>query len=408
MLRCWWILVAIGAMVGVVAVAAEKPVTIELWHGTSSTYQPTLQALVDAFESEYPHITVNLIYQGSAAATQAKIDAAVASGDLPTAAIVYGNWAPQIQGLLYPIGAHMPLSEVQDVVDVLALDNTYEGVLITIPFNRSIFVLYYNADLVRTPPATWAEYSALAASLTADSNGDGAFERYGTAFRPEARPEYFLVFLNQAGGSVLNDDWTEVTVNDAAGVAAIEFLESLIPYSFITTDYLNNHMGQIAMFLDSSASYDYIAAGARDAGYTLGVATLPAGRGSPNTIMEGTNFAVFDVPNQAQGQKDAAVLLARFLLRPENTVSWAIGSGSQPVTKSAYELQAWRDYVATHPYRQVMSAQTLLGFSVPLHPEYLEMRSIMAVRFGEVMRGTTGAVDGLNLMAEEIRNLLGL
>jgi len=393
-------------LLGTAAMAANEPVTIDFWHAMSSGHQPNLQKLATDFMAEYPYITVTLTYQGSYSALQGKINAAVAAGNLPTIAQVYENWVTPIESILYPIGPHMTMMEVGDIVDGLVPSNTYNGVLTTVPFNKSIMVLYYNADLVATPPTSWAEFFDLSKSLTADLNGDGTIERYGTAFRPAANPEQLLVYLDQAGGSILSADWSAVTINDAAGMAAIQFLGSLIPYAFVTADYMSDHMGKVAMFIDTSAGYNYNKTAATNAGYNLGVAMLPAGPATQSSMIQGTNLAVFDVPNQTQAQKDAAVLLARFLLRAENTVFWAMKSGYQPVTKSAYELQTWKDYVAANPYQQEMSAQMLLGFSQILHPNYGDMRSIIATKFDEIMRSATGALDGLNSMAEEIAPLL--
>jgi multiple sugar transport system substrate-binding protein len=393
-------------LLGTAAMAANEPVTIDFWHAMSKGHQPNLQALLDAFIVEYPYITVVPTYQGSYGPMQGKINAAVAAGNLPAIAQVYEDWVTPIQSLLYPIGPHMTMMEVDDIVDALVPSNTYNGVLTTVPFNKSIMVLYYNADLITTPPTTWAEFYDLAKSLTADLDGDGTIDRYGTALRPAGNPEQFFVFLNQAGGSILNADWTEATINDAAGMAAIQFLGSLIPYTFVTAEYMSDHMGKVAMFLDTSAGYVYNLPAATNAGYNLGVAMVPAGPENNNSAIQGTNLAVFNVPNQTQAQKDAAVLLARFLLRAENTVFWAMKSGYQPVTKSAYELQTWKDYVAANPYQQVMSAQFPLGFVQPIHPNYGDMRAIIATKFDEIMRGATGALDGLNSMAEEIAPLL--
>jgi multiple sugar transport system substrate-binding protein len=396
---------------GVAAMAANEPVTIDFWHAMSSGHQPNLQALVDGFTAEYPYITVTLTYQGSYSALQGKINAAVAAGNLPTIAQVYENWVTPLESILYPIGPHMTMMEVGDIVDGLVPSNTYNGVLTTVPFNKSIMVLYYNADLIPTPPTTWAEFYDLAKTLTVDLDNDGVIDRYGTALRPAANPEQFLVFLNQAGGSLLNADWTEVTVNDAAGMAAIQYCGSLIPYTYITSEYISDHMGQVAMFLDTSAGYSYNKKGAANlqapyTPYSLGVSMLPAGPATQGSMIQGTNLAVFNVPNQTQAQKDAAVLLARFLLRAENTVFWAMKSGYQPVTKSAYETQTWKDFVAANSYQQAMSAQMLLGFSQILHPNYGDMRTILSTKFDEIMRGATSPLDGLNSMAEEIEPLL--
>lgn len=145
----------LGLLLGTVALAANEPVTIDFWHAMSSGHQPNLQKLVDDFMAEYPYITVNLTYQGSYSALQGKINAAVAAGNLPTIAQVYENWVTLIQSLLYPIGPHMTAEEIADIIDGLVPSNTYNGVLTTVPFNKSIMVLYYNADLIPNPPTTW-------------------------------------------------------------------------------------------------------------------------------------------------------------------------------------------------------------------------------------------------------------
>ncbi|MEW5825418.1 MAG: ABC transporter substrate-binding protein [Candidatus Bipolaricaulota bacterium] len=393
-------------LLGAAAVAADEPVTIEFWHAMSSGHQPNLQKLVDDFMVAYPHITVTPVYQGSYSSLQGKINAAVAAGNLPAIAQVYENWITPLESILYPIGPHMAPGEAEDIIDGLVPSNTFNGVLTTVPFNKSIMVLYYNADLIATPPATWAEFYDVAKSLTADLDGDGTIDRYGTALRPAANPEQFLTFLDQAGGSILNADWTEVTINDAPGMAAIQFCGSLIPYTFVTSEYISDHIGKIAMFIDTSAGYPYNLTAANNAGFQLGVAMLPVGPVTQGSMIQGTNLAVFDVPNQTQAQKDAAVLLARFMLRAENTVFWATKSGYQPVTKSAYELQAWKDFVAANPYQQAMSAQMLLGFSQILHPNYGDMRTVLSTKFDEIMRGAVSPLDGLNDMAAEIELLL--
>ena len=402
----------LGALLlGTVVMAANEPVTIDFWHAMGSKYQPFLQTLADGFMAENPGITVTLTYQGSYSALQGKINAAVAAGNLPTMAQVYENWITPLASILYPIGLHMTMLEVGDIIDGLVPSNTFNGVLTTVPFNKSIMVLYYNKDLIPTPPTTWAEFYDLSKSLTVDIDGDGTIDRYGTALRPAANPEQFLTFLDQAGGSILNADWTAVTINNIEGMGAIQFCGSLIPYTFITSDYLSDHMGQVAMFIDTSAGYSYNrdAAANLQAPYTpyaIGVAMLPAGPVHQSSMIQGTNLAVFDVANQTQAQKDAAVLFARYLLRAENTVYWAMNSGYQPVTKSAYATQTWIDFVATHPYQQAMSAQMLLGFSQILHPNYGDMRTILSTKFDEIMRSAVSPLDGLNGMAEEIAPML--
>jgi len=388
-------------------VFADDAVTITFWHAMSSGHQPHLQKLVDGFLAENPNIAIELVYQGGYGDLQQKINAAVVAGNPPTLAQVYENWTTPILEVLYPIGPQMTDAEKADIIDGLVGSNTYNGILYTVPFNKSIMVLYYRTDLVPNPPTTWAEYLQMAKDVTLDEDGDGTIDRFGTAFRPSANPEQFLNFLEEAGGSILNDDWTEAAINNAAGLAAMEFAVSLAPYSLITSGYLSDPFaaGQLCMFIDTSAGYYYNNQSAGTGGFEMGVARVPVGPVNQKSMIQGTNVAVFDM-NQTQAQKDAAVKFARFLLRPENTVYWAEMGGYQPVTKSAYETEEWENFVAAHSYQVPMSAQMLDGFSQILHPNYGDMREVVGTAFEEAMVGEATPIDALDDAAAQIQDLL--
>lgn len=405
-----WKIGAIGLVLmllfGLFAIA-DEPVTISFWHAMSSGHQPNLQKLVDDFMAEYPYITVELSYQGGYGDLQQKINAAVVAGNVPTMAQMYENWVTPIVEVLYPIGPHMTGLEKADIIDGLVPSNTYNGVLTTFPFNKSIMVFYYRKDLVPTPPATWEEYLQMAKDLTVDKDGDGTIDQYGTGFRPAANPEQFLNFLEEAGGSILNEDWTEVTINNEAGLAAMEYAASLAPYSYITSAYMSDvfQANQVCMFIDTSAGYYYNNKAAETAGFEMGVARVPVGPVNQKSMIQGTNIGVFDM-NQTQAQKDAAILLARFLLLANKTVFWAEKGGYQPVTKSAYVTEEWKNWVATHEYQQAMSAQMLDGFSQILHPNYGDMRDIIATSFEEAMMGEATPKEALDAAADELGALL--
>ncbi len=404
MVRKIGLLSLIGVMAFGCAVAA---VEIDFWHAMSTRHQENLQVLLDKFHDENPDITVNATYQGRYGDLEAKIGAAVVANELPTIAQVYENWVTPIAEILYPIGQDMTAAEKDDIIEGLVPSNTYNGVLTTLPFNKSIMVLYYREDMVPNPPATWGEFVALAAALTtADEDGDGFADFYGTGFRP-VNPELFLNFLDQAGGSILNEDWTEVTINDDAGRMAMGLVDAVAPFSFVTNEYMSSHFPhKLAMFIDTSAGYYYNNKAAEDAGVVMKVARVPAGPVTQGSMIQGTNVAIFDVDYWTEEQKQAAVTFAKFLIRPDNTVFWAIRSGYQPVVKSAYGTQEWREHVAANEYQEAMSAQMLDGFSQILHPNYGDMRNVLATAFEEVLAGVATATEATNNAALELEMLL--
>jgi len=74
-------------------------------------------------------------------------------------------------------------------------------------------------------PETWSEYVETAKKLTDPSQGI-----YGGSFDGAGQNTYnnFFQYLAQAGGSILNKDWTKCTVNSSEGVKALQFWTDLI------------------------------------------------------------------------------------------------------------------------------------------------------------------------------------
>ncbi|MBU1050617.1 ABC transporter substrate-binding protein [Candidatus Bipolaricaulota bacterium] len=406
MLRKGILLGLIGLLLAGVGAFAQEPVTIEFWHSMSSGHQPHLVALVDKFMAEYPYITVNLTYQGGYGDTEDKVEASVVAGTPPTMVQLYENVITPLVEVLYPIGPHMTAEEQADILDGLVENNTFDGVLVSVPWNKSIMVLYYRPDLVPTPPTTWEEFLAVSAALTVDVDGDGVIDRYGTGLRPY-NPELYLNYLVQNGGTILNDDWSAVTIGDQPGLEAMQYAESLVPYSYISSGYLSDVIGQdlLAMFVDTSAGYYYNVKAATDNGLPLTVAVVPAGPVNAKSAIQGTNLVVFDM-GQTQAQKDAGVLLAKFLIRPENTVAWSLRGGYLPVVKSAYETQEWLDYLAANPDYVVMSEAMVDGFAQILHPNYGLMRGVIGSAFEEVILGASTAAEAMANLVLDLTDLL--
>ena len=408
MLRKVLFLGLIGVMLTGLVGLAQEPVTIEFWHSMSAGHQPSLVSLVDAFMVEYPYITVNLTYQGSYGPTEDKVEASVVARIPPTIVQLYENVITPLLEVLYPIGPHMTQAEKDDILDNLVPNNTFDGVMVSVPWNKSIMVLYYRTDLIDTPPTTWEEFATMAADLTVDPDGDGQIDRYGTGLRPY-NPEMYLNYLVQNGGTILNEDWTAVTIGDQPGLEAMQYAESLVPSSYISQGYLSDAIGAdlLAMFVDTSAGYGYNMKAARENDLPIKVARVPAGPVNNYSAIQGTNLVVFDM-GQTQAQKDAGVLLARFLISPANTVEWSLagGSGYMPVVKSAYETQEWIDYLVANPDYVVMSEAMVDGFAQILARNYGLMRGAIASSFEEILLGAATAADAMVNMVLDLTDLL--
>lgn len=394
-----------AVVLGVFGVLAFGQVTISFWHAMSGAHGEALTYLIQKFQEENPGIIVDLVYQGGYSALQQKLIAAVAAGQPPTIAQQYENWTTQWLDALVDLDLFLPEEVLADILPQFS--EVFDGRIVTVPFNKSILVFYYRPDLIPNPPKTWEEYEALACSLAKDVDGDGKLDQFGTAFRPP-NPEIFLTFLTQAGGSILSEDWSEVTINNAAGIEAAEFAARLAKCALIQSDYISVAIQKgipIGGWIDTSAGYPYNMNAAKTAGVPLAVAPIPCYKNCASMI-QGTNLAIFSI-NQSNAQIEAAAKLITFLLREDNIVYWAQKTGYLPVTKTAIYGKAWQEYIAQHPEQKVMTDQLLAGgFGQLLHPKYMDIRNLLITYWELLLKGEGEPKELMDALAAEIASLI--
>jgi len=386
----------------VFGVLAFGQVTISFWHAMTGAHGEALAYLIQKFQQENPGIVVDLVYQGGYSALQQKLTAAVAAGQPPTLAQQYENWTTQWLDALVDLDLFVSEAVLSDILPQFS--QIFDGRVVTVPFNKSILVLYYRPDLIPNPPKTWAEFEEIVAKIGKDE-GKGI---YGTAFRPP-NPEIFLTFLAQAGGSILSEDWKTVTINNEAGLEAAEFAARVAKYALIQSAYISDAIKKgltIGMWIDTSAGYPYNMDAARVAGVPLAVAPIPCYKNCA-AMIQGTNLAIFGV-NQTKAQIQAAAKLIEFLLREDNIVYWAQKTGYLPVTRTAIFGKAWQDYIAQKPEQKVMTDQLLAGgFGQLLHPKYMDIRNVLITYWELLLKGQDTPKNIMDALAAEIASIIG-
>lgn len=391
-------------VLGIVGVFAFGQTEISFWHSMTGAHEAVLTAIVDQFNEQNEDIVVDLVYQGHYGALETKLFASVAAGRPPTIAMQYENVTVQFLPALAAMEDYMDPNVIANLTPEMAASNTFDGSLTTIPFNKSIFMFMYRADLIEAPPTTWQEYYDLVADLTEfDDEGDVVF--YGTGLRP-FNPEIFLTFLEQAGGRLLNEDMTEVLVNDEKGLLAAEFIASLLPYTLVQGGFLSGPMGEgiIGGYYNSSAGLPFDRSAAEAAGGELGVARVPAGPENARAMIQGTNLGVFRL-GHTEEEIVAAARFLEFLISDEPIVTWAIETGYLPVTQSALASAAWQNHIADHPAQAEMTDSFLDGFNQIHHPNYSAMRDALIVFFEDLLYGEDPQT-ALDALAQELEDLL--
>lgn len=196
-------------------------------------------ALVDAFQSSYPGIEVELRHIPSPREYRTRLTTEFAAGSPPDVTLMnyrrYASFAAA--GLLEPLGSRLKASSVIDRDDFYAVaveGFVWQGDLMCIPQNISSLVVYYNQDLFEEAgvpyPAdewTWDAFLETARALTRDEDGDGRIDQYGLGVEPSLFRLAPFVWQN---GAPLVDDVerpTRLTLTRPPSLEALQWFVDL-------------------------------------------------------------------------------------------------------------------------------------------------------------------------------------
>jgi len=98
---------------------------------------------------------------------------------------------------------------------------TYDGRLQAVPFTSNAQLLWYRTDRVDAPPLTWDQMIDEAEKIGAKGTIQAQGERY------EGLTVFFTSLLASAGGSILNEAGTEVSLDPTATAKALEIMRRL-------------------------------------------------------------------------------------------------------------------------------------------------------------------------------------
>ena len=229
---------------------------------------------------------------------------------------------------------------------------TADGLHYALPKYHGALAVYYNKDLFDAAglpyPAddwTYDDYQAAMSALTADTDGDGAADVWGSTFDPIY--DRVQIHVNSFGGHFANPaDPADCVLDEPAAVAALEWLRGRIwdDHSMATSLDINRletrrafWEGQVAMVEDGSWALKDILT---NADFRVGVAPFPTGPAGHATLSTTDGFAI--AANTAHPAE--AWELLKFLVGREYGLAMAEANFLQPARVSLVE--EWADFVA--------------------------------------------------------------
>lgn len=362
----------------VIGLAFSETVTIEFWHSMGGGQGETLAALVENFNKTNPDIQVDPIYVGGYSDLNRKLLSTItaakegSASDLPTITQAYGNWIAKYlySGVIEPLNPYIEndpqMKRVWDeeIYEVFKEGSTWGDTIYSIPFNKSVYVYYYNTDLFDlygvTPPETMDEFMETTKNLTDDFDGDGRNDLYGIGARTFI--DDFQIFLFAYNGEILEyvgDGKYRVSLDRETTKKALSDIMELKKggYGSFGTGYLDGIFGaeEIAAYMGTIAGKSYVERSSQGK-HGWSWAALPSVDGVPHSPIAGTDITMFNWVTDAQ--KDAAYRFIKYLLDPVNMAFWGINTGYLPVRRDVSETKQWQEYIASDE-KAVIAQETL-------------------------------------------------
>ena len=372
--RFVWMTVVVALFSSSAVSALAEPIEINWWHAMRGPRGETVQKIVDSFNSSQTEYKVVATYKGEYDEVVNAGVAAVRAGKQPhlLQAFEVGTQTMMLSGAIYPVFELMAdngykIDWSQYLQPVLSYYMNADGNLMSMPFNSSTPVMYYNLDmfkkaglqpLSKDKPVTWDEMGDITAKLVKA----GATGGLVTSWQSWTQVENYsaihnLPFASKANGYEGLD--TELLINNDKVVNHIARLKSWMAdnrfyyggqkYSGPQAEFVAQNAG---LYIDSISAIAKIQKSVKD--FQWDIAPLPVEAWMPNpqnSIIGGASLWVFTgLPKQ--DYKGVAAFL-NHLAGTESQVLWHKETGYFPITLGAYEQLKADGYYKESPYQEV-------------------------------------------------------
>ncbi|SUT94297.1 sn-glycerol-3-phosphate ABC transporter substrate-binding protein UgpB [Actinobacillus lignieresii] len=356
----------------ITAVALSTPAyavtEIQWWHSMGGALNEWVNDLAQQFNESQQEYKVVPVFKGEYPESMAAGIAAVRAGNAPdilqvyevgTASMIYAkNVTKSVSQIMKNAGVKFSPSDY--IPAVSSYYTAPSGEMLSLPFNSSTTVLYYNKDSFKKAgldpekaPKTWKDVRDVAEQLKKSGNSCPLTVSWTGWTQLESFSAWHDVpFATKNNGFDGLD--TELAFNSPLHVRHIDNLadmaksglfiykgrESASQPAFVS--------GECAIFIGSSGSYSGIK---RDAKFTFGESTLPyyedVKGASQNTIIGGASLWV--LAGKPESHYKGIAQFFDFLSQPQVQANSHMRTGYLPVTLKAYEITEQSGFYKQNP-----------------------------------------------------------
>ncbi|MGV3652923.1 MAG: sn-glycerol-3-phosphate ABC transporter substrate-binding protein UgpB, partial [Noviherbaspirillum sp.] len=367
---------AAAAVLLATAGSAQAVTEISWWYSNTGALSDRIQAMTQEFNKSQSEYKVTATFKGGYDESMAAAIAAYRAGNAPnilqvfevgTATMMYSKGAiVSVASLMKQAG-----EKFDPAAYVPAVSGYYtsaKGEMMSLPFNSSTTVFFYNKDKFakagldpEKPPVTWQDVVAAAAKLKAS----GERCPYTTAWQSWVHLESFSAWHNvefATKGNGLGGLDTRLKFNSPLHVRHIENLanwskQGYFSYGGRKTEADSRFFsGECAMVTTSSAAYGNIK---KNAKFKFAVSPMPYYADAPgapqNTVIGGASL--WAMSGKKPEEYKGVAKFFQFLSKPEVQAKWHQETGYLPTTMAAYTLTKSSGFYDQNPGTDVSVQQ---------------------------------------------------
>jgi len=409
--------------------------TVVFWHQQTGAKAEALDAIVSDFNATNEwKITVEATNQGSYDDIYQKMTSVIASGGegMPNLVVAYQNQSAtyQLTNSLIDINALVDspkwgLSKDEQADFFPGFFNadvfpTFDGQRLGFPPNRSMEMMYYNADWLKElkaagaisfdgAPQTPEQFKEAACAATKNpfskATGDKA---NSVGYELSLDASRFASWTFAHGGQIFDATTGEYTLNSDGAVAALTFLQGLYKDGCARTvsenfgDQTNFGAGTTLFTVGSSSGITFYAKAVADgAKFDYSVDAIPHTTKDPVMNLYGASVSI---PKTTPEQELAAWLFVKFYTNAENQSKWAIASAYFPVRASPANSPELKAQLEADPVYKAAFDLLQYGQAEPSTPGYDAVRTEMGKAMVDIVGGADvkTTLDALNKTANDI------
>jgi len=345
-----------------------QPTKITLWHAMASTPGEELAKLIAKFNASQDQVEVTGLFKGVYKDLMTSVAAAWRAGEAPHIAQVFevGTETMMTSGpVIKPVWqlfeeTKVKLDPAAYVPAVRGYYSTPDGKLVSMPFNSSTCICWYNKDAFEKAgldpdkfPATWPDLVSLTRTIRDKQAAQfpvitgsvvwAHFEQFSAIHN--------LPYATEANG--FKGLGAELKINSAAHVRNLQRLLDMAKEG--TFHYTGRDGSGDGAFISGQAAIDFTSSALRGtlvsgAKFHWAPAFLPYDpqviHQPINSVIGGASFWVLTAPKRRPEEYHAVAEFLRFMAEPESDAEWSEATGYVPITHAGFDLaqkQGWLD-----------------------------------------------------------------